>query len=151
LNKKDKDHRSMKSAKTVITAKEKRRRQILEFCGNPTNSFPSRYEMATAVCGYKDNSGLYRLFNSSELAEIEREALEMRRAKYASQIAKIDTALMQKAIEGDVAACKLCYQRFEGWSEKQKKEHSVDGDSLAQLLREIDGKTSVLPRLPEKT
>jgi hypothetical protein len=63
----------------------------------------------------------------------------------------VDRALLQKATEGDVAACKLCYQRFDGWSEKQKKEYSVDGDSLAQLLHEIDGKTSVLSRLPVKT
>jgi hypothetical protein len=136
----------MKSAKTVMSAKEKRRRQILEYCGNPVNPFPNRYELATAVCGYKDNSGLYRLFNSAELAEIEKEALDLRRTKYASLIAKVDSGLLSQAMKGDPAACKLAYQRFEGWSEKQKREHNVD-NSLARLLQEINGKTRQLPKL----
>ena len=136
----------MKSVKTVLTAREKRRQQILEYCGNPANPFPNRLEIATVVCGYKDNSGLYRLFTAVELSGIEREALEIRRAKYAPQIAKVDQALLEKAVQGDVQACRLVYERLEGWSPRQKTEHSVSEDSLSRLLREIDGRTRILPK-----
>ena len=32
-------------------------------------------------------------------------------------LALVDEAILKKAARGDVAAAKLCYQRFEGWSE----------------------------------
>lgn len=31
-------------------------------------------------------------------------------------LALVDEAILKKAAKGDVAAAKLCYQRFEGWS-----------------------------------
>ena len=56
--------------------------------------------------------------------QMEREALELRRRKYASQLAKIDRSVLSAAAEGDIAAARLAYQRFEGWSEKRLQEHS---------------------------
>jgi len=38
---------------------------------------------------------------------------------------------MEKAHDGDVAAIKLCYQKFEDWCEKRKNEHTgKDGAPL---------------------
>ena len=43
----------------------------------------------------------------------------------------MDDSLLKKAQEGDVQAAKLCYQRFEGWSEKKRSE--VTGDKVEAI------------------
>ncbi len=102
------------------------------------------------------------MFTVEELNQIEREALELRRRKYANQLAKIDRSVLSAAAEGDIAAARLAYQRFEGWSEKRLQEHSgKDGKPIdhsmtmdemaAQLLAEVAGATRGLPnRTQEK-
>ena len=108
--------------------KQENKRKLLEYLGNPANEFPTRVFMNDVVLGYdKSAQYIYKIFTLEELAKIEQEALAARRLKYSPGIAKIDRALILKALEGDTAAIKLCYQRFEDWSEKQRKELSGPG------------------------
>jgi hypothetical protein len=102
------------------TSKEKHRTKLLEYMSNPDNDFPTREVMSLQVLGFKQRQQINKVFSVEELHEIEQEALENRRKKYASQLARVDKALMDRALDGDPQAIKLCYQRFEGWSEKQK-------------------------------
>jgi hypothetical protein len=104
------------------TSKDRHKQKLLEYLSNPDNDFIPRNQYASNVLGYKRSHAIYKTFTPDELYDIEQQALDNRRKKYASQLAKIDKALFQRALEGDPQAIKLCYQRFEGWSEKQLRE-----------------------------
>ena len=128
-----------------MRAKERHRCKLIEYLGNPGNEFPTRLFMNSDVIGFKDPTRIYKLFTPDELCEIEREALTIRRKKYSPEIAKVDKELLKTAQDGDVAASKLCYQRFEDWGEKKKNEHTgKDGESLINtpllkmLFKEIE-------------
>lgn len=107
-----------------MTVKERNKIKLLEYLGNPENDFCDRTTMAIKVLGYKDQANLYRCFTTDELAEIEQEALAIRRKKYSPEIAKVDKAMLKEAKAGNDKAAKLCYQRFEDWGEKKLTEHS---------------------------
>lgn len=105
-----------------MKAKDRHRLKLLEYLGNPENDFPNRVTMNTLVLGFKNEKYIYHVFTPDELTEIEGEALKVRRKKYKPAIAKVDKGILEKAAEGDAPAAKLCYQRFENWSEKKKLE-----------------------------
>ena len=124
-----------------MKAKERHKIKLLEYLGNPENDFPTRLYMNNAVLGFKAPTYIYVVFTLDELNEIEAEALEIRRAKYKPSIARADKALLDQAKAGDVAAIKLCYQRFEDWSEKQRKELSgAGGKDLDWRIEIVDPK-----------
>jgi len=100
--------------------KEAHRLKLIEYLGNPENEFCNRTMMAE-ICGIGVPT-FYSHFRPFEIDEIESEALILRRKKYAPELARIDKALIDRAIEGDSKAIKLSYQRFEGWQEGQKIE-----------------------------
>lgn len=127
-----------------MKAKDRHRITLLEYLGNPENGFPSRLELSVQVLGFKSQQHIYKVFTPEELSEIEREALDIRRTKYASRIAMVDQGLIVKAASGDAQAAKLVYQRFEGWSEKQLIEHSGGIDQLTDA--ELDNKLANLAR-----
>ncbi len=107
-----------------MTAKERHRLKLLEYLGNPENEFPPRDRMSTDVLGFAYGSTIYKIFTPAELDKIEKEALELRRSKYNSWFAKVDIATLKKAADGDPAAAKLAYQRFENWAPKQIQENT---------------------------
>lgn len=76
-------------------------------------------------------------FTSQELSDIEAEALEARRACYAAAMARVDDGLLKRAARGDAKAAKLCYQRFEGWSERMTLE---DGGEVVVRVVYEDGR-----------
>ena len=95
--------------------------KLLDHLGNPANEWPTRVFMNDFVLGYiKSKQYIYKIFTLEELHEIEQEALAMRRTKYSGGIAAADRALFKAALDGDVAAIKLCYQRFEDWGERKE-------------------------------
>jgi len=106
----------------MATAKERNKDKLLEYLTNPENEFRNRTFLATEVLGYKKRQSLTNCFTSAELDQIEAEALEIRRSKYSSDLAKIDASLLKAAKGGDTAAIKLAYQKFEGWKEVTRKE-----------------------------
>jgi len=120
-----------------MKAKERHKCNLLEYLANPKKDFPTRLFMNSNILGLKDPTGIYKVFTLEELDEIEAEALELRRKKYKPEIAKVDKALLKLAKSGDTAAAKLCYQRFEDWSEKQRKELSGPGGKDLKWITEI--------------
>ena len=97
------------------------RETLLNYLGNPANEFPTRKFMNDVILDFKQSRGyIYKIFTTEELADIEWEALHLRRTKYGPGISMVDRALIQEALKGDTAAIKLCYQRFEDWGEKRK-------------------------------
>ncbi|MEN6373547.1 MAG: hypothetical protein ABFD75_02040 [Smithella sp.] len=111
-----------KHVRKRLSAKERNTHLMLQYLSDPNNQFISRAQMVTEVLGYRNASAIYNHFTPTELHEIEREALDIRRRKYAPQLAEVDIALLKTAKEGNPAAAKLVYQRFEGWSEKTRVE-----------------------------
>jgi hypothetical protein len=116
-----------------MNAKDRHRRTILEYLGNPENEFCSRTDIAVKVLGFKFRQRLYQVFTPCELADIEAKALEIRRKKYASSIALVDSAMLREAAAGSVKAAQLVYQRLEGWNPKEVREVTgKDGQPLGQ-------------------
>ena len=95
------------------TAKGLHKEKLLKYLTNPDNEWPTRQDLATNVLGISQPM-LYQHFSSVELDQIEAEALNLRRSQIARYSVKVDHALFNKAIEGDVAAMKLWYTRMEG-------------------------------------
>ena len=121
-----------------MNAKERHRHVLIDYLGNPGNKFLSRGELACEVLGFKQTQQIYKVFSLDELVEIEREALLLRRARYAAFMARADQALLKQAAEGDVRAVKLAYQRFEGWGESQTLTATCDV-SLSLEVVFVDG------------
>lgn len=121
------------------SAKERHTVTILEYLGDPDNDWPTRSYLATEVCKYKRVKQLYAVFTVDELNELEKQALEFRRKKYAGSLAEVDQGLMKAAQEGNPAAAKLVYQRFEGWVESAKIE--LDGKPLV-VINDSRGKAT---------
>jgi hypothetical protein len=105
-----------------MNAKERHKIKLIEYIGNPDNDFPGREQLGP-ICGVTIQA-LRKHFSVEEFQAIEKEGLELRRKKYARQISYADQGLLKKAAEGDPQACKLVYQRFESWSERQIREHT---------------------------
>jgi hypothetical protein len=115
-------------------AKENHKLKLLTYLSDPDNEYPSRTDMATEICGISKVT-FYDHFTPDEISEIEAEALAARRQKYSNEIAQVDRAVLKAARGGDAKAAKLAYQRFEGWSEKQK--HEMSGDLLINITETI--------------
>jgi hypothetical protein len=115
-----------------LTAKDRARIKIVEYWSIPDNGFIPWQRLCIEVFHYKNSRYLYCLFTPEERKIIEQEALAERRKNYVPHIAAVDFALLKKAMSGDVAAIKLCYQRFEGWSEKQL--HDCLDDAVLQKM-----------------
>lgn len=109
-----------------MKAKKQHAEAIIEYLSDPSNEFPNRVTIATEVLGFSKSQQLYKYFTTDELRDMENKGLEIRRSKYAPELAKVDKAMLKEAGEGDSKAAKLCYQRFEGWSEKKELELSGD-------------------------
>lgn len=90
-----------------------------------------------AICNIKIPT-LYKHFTPEDLFKIGEDGLKERRKRYQPQLSLADIGLFKRAQDGDPAACKLAYQRFEGWSEKNIQENTFDERTLQALL-------SVLP------
>jgi hypothetical protein len=119
-----------------MKAKEKHEQKMIEYLSHPDNEWLNREDLASKVCGITKQT-LYVHFTPAELSDIEKVSLKLRRSQYADKLAKVDQSLLKEAAKGDTAAAKLAYQRFEGWSEKQKHEVDVPG---AIIIRGDDAK-----------
>jgi len=117
-----------------IPNKIKHRETLLEYMSNPDNPILNRSDLGVKVLGFSAPPVLYQHFTPAEITEMEYEALAMRRQRYASQLAKVDKGLLERAATGDPAAAKLVFQRYEGWTEKQRSEVTFDGPLLQQIL-----------------
>ena len=101
----------------------------LDYWGNPSHEYISRSEMTLTVLGYAKSQSLYNTFTSEEIDAIRDEALTIDRIRYAPELAAIDRGLLKSAKEGNPAACKLAYQKFEGWVFLESIFTSTTGES----------------------
>jgi len=134
-----------------MTAKERHYQSLIEFLGNPNNDIIPRAEMSTKILGFAFERQIYDYFTPDELDQLEKAALEIRRTKYSSLLAKVDTGIIKQAATGDSQAAKLAYQRFEEWSEKNIV-HITFEDGLKELLDLLppELRTQLLKKLAEK-
>ena len=139
-----------------MTKKERKKQYseiIISYIGDPDNSFPTRTEIATKALELNDLPVLYKTFTPAELLDLERKGLDLRRSRYSRMLSNVDRAMISKAMTGDAQAARLCYQRFEGWSEKIALEANLfnGGDSnlshderaklaRARMIEELEGK-----------
>jgi len=124
---------SVKKQKLRALAKDK----IIAYLSDPDNEWINRTEYSTQILDYSHGPRVYDLFSPQEMGEIERAALDVRRQHYAGAIAKADSGLLKRAAEGDPQACKLVFQRYEGWEPSEKKKIDVSGEIRAQVVREL--------------
>ena len=117
-----------------LMAKDLHRQTLIEYMSNPDNPFMNRSQLSVDLLGFSHQSVIYTHFTPAELAEIEIEALELRRKCYALKLAQVDDGLFKEAAKGGAAEAKLCYERFEGWNPKQIKEIIFDGPMLQQMF-----------------
>jgi hypothetical protein len=121
--------------KEVLAAKDRHRQTLIEYLTNPDNPYLTRSKLSTDVLGFSSQSVIYTHFSPDELAEIEHEALELRRSCYAAKLAQVDQGLLDSAIKsGGAAEAKLVYERFEGWNPKKMSEVTFTGPILQQLF-----------------
>jgi len=104
----------------AVTAKERNRDRLMRYLSDPENDWLDRKTLAIAVLGYKHSQSIWTVFTGAELDEIQREALDNRRKRYASMLARADMGILKAAAAGNPAAAKLAYQKFEGWTEKSQ-------------------------------
>ena len=97
-----------------MSAKERNKRKLLEYLGNPENEFLGRNAYAVAVLGYKQPVSMYKKLSPAELDEIEAEAFEIRKKRCAKQRSHVYAKLYQEAQNGNVAAAKEFLDRVEG-------------------------------------
>ena len=116
--------------------KEAHRLTLIEYLSNPDNKFLNRTQLSVVALGFTQGSVIYQVFTPDELTEIEDEALEARRKRYASKLAKVDEAVLRRAasVEGTAADAKLAFQRYENWSEKNIQELKLDGPMLQVMF-----------------
>jgi len=109
-----------------------KRQKLIDYLANPDNPPLTRCELSTKILGYTHENTIYNLFSPDDLIDIEWEALDLRRKRYARKLMLIDMAVMKRAAaKGDPKAAKLAYQRFENWIEKKANEHTgKDGKPL---------------------
>lgn len=121
-----------------MTAKERHKIKLLEYLANPNNKAVHRVTLAKKVLGYSKAVSMYRIFTPTELSEIENEAKELRRKRYAVKLMQIDDAMMAQALEGNERAAKLCYQRFEDWGEKKHSEFTANLGLIVNIVNYAD-------------
>lgn len=119
-----------------MDAKERHKLKILEHLGNPENEWILRSHWSEEILGLSHSNQIYQYFNTEEISEIEKQLLDMRRARYHIFTGRIDNALIKRAEDGDPQAIKLFYQRHEQWSEKL--DHKVTGDLNVNIIRFSD-------------
>ena len=124
-----------------MRAKVKHKAKLIRYLADPANGFPDRQHYPEILKIRRQT--IYHHFSPEELSDIECEALDLRRTKYAPRLSKVDEALLKQAESGDPTAIKLCYQRFEGWNEKHK--HEVTGKDG----RAIENRYTLFPPQPE--
>jgi hypothetical protein len=117
-----------------ITAKTRHRLKLIEHMSDPANDWPQHTDFPKILD--ISESALYQHFTAAELAEIDHEAITLRRSRYSAYSGHIDSALVKQCKKGDTQAIKLFFQRFENWSEKVGLDHSVQ--SVDDIIHELE-------------
>jgi hypothetical protein len=116
-----------------VNARERHKRKLLDYLGNPENDFPARQEYAT-ILGIVVGT-LYRHFSPADMQEIENEAYEIRKKNSTRQRSVVLAALYKGATTGNVPAAKEFLDRTEG-KVPDKVDMNMTGDLDIHVKRE---------------
>lgn len=116
------------------TEKEKKRIKVIEYIGNPENDFPTRTEIALDVLGYTQKTSYYKLFETSEMADMEEKGLALRKENSKRERSIVYDSLLKEAKKGNVQACKEYLDRTEGKVIDKKEITGRDGNALVPIL-----------------
>lgn len=118
-----------------LCAKQIHEEALIQYLASPDNPWLTKERLSLEVLGMTDKIYVSKRWKASEFQErIAGPALMLRRGRYASRLSKVDDALLSKAEGGDVQACKLAYERFEGWKPGQTMELSARGSQRADVI-----------------
>ena len=98
----------------------KNRKKLLAFFSDPDAPKLLRSAWSKEILGYKNEVQIYKFFSPDDLNEIEWEALEVRRKRYAPKMTEVDRAMIKEASAGNAKAAELCYKKFEGMTDKKE-------------------------------
>lgn len=115
-----------------MAAKDKHKKKMLEYWGDPENDFINRITMHTDVLKISGPC-FYKHFTPSEVQDIEFEAFELRKKHSTKDRARIYKALLRDGLAGDVAASKEYLNRTEG-KVVDKKEVKMDGMEIKPII-----------------
>jgi len=124
---------SVRKQRAITRARDK----LFQYLSNPEHDLIPRSKYSVEILGYAHSPRVYDLFTPSQLSQIESEALNLRRQQYATNLARIDQGLIKRAIEGDPAACKLAYQKFENWSPGERRQVDLTSDVKVAVFKEL--------------
>jgi len=113
-----KKNKSRKKSKKRISTKEQKKRLIIEYIADLDNGNLKTTDIASHI-----NLGIRQTLRYLT-PELWIEALKIRREKYSKLSVVVDMALARKAANGDVAAARLFYEKFENFSNSFK--HKID-------------------------
>jgi len=108
-----------------VNAKDRHKEAMIQYWGDPGNEFVNRTEMSK-VLGISTKN-FYKHFTPPEIADIESEAVEIRKKRSGRQRQFVYKALYNSAIEGNVQAGKEFLDRTEG-KVIEKREETIKGD-----------------------
>ena len=131
------DLKSTKREQKWDVLKAKKRQVLIEYLSDPDNEPLPRCRLATQVLKYHQHSGMYVLFSPAELDQIEAEALDLRRRRFALALMRVDDGLLRRAAEGDPQAAKLAYMKFENWMPGERRKVDVTSDVKIAVFKEL--------------
>ena len=133
--------------KDGMRAKDRHRLNLLEYLGNWGNEWPKRIQMH-GILGIS-RATFRQTFSTPEIAEIEKEGLELRKKNSSRERAEVYAALLRAATEkGNVKAMREFLDRTEG-KVKEKLDVSLASDLSDE---EIDQRImAMLSRMEKKT
>jgi len=105
-------------------------------CLVDTESFPYKKEYSSIFFGESKPMWLYYKLSTARIAEAEKEALDIKRTRLAGTSAQVDQVLIEKALDGDLKAIKLYYERLENWNPGKEVKVSAD-DTLQDMVKGI--------------
>jgi len=118
-----------------MTAKDRHRKNLIEYLGDWDNPFTSKKGLAEAL-GIKRRT-LYFHFTPAELNEIMDEGLELRKKQSSAQRSEIYDAMRKSAVDGNATSQKEFLDRTEG-KVIEKVENTLKADqSMMKLAMEV--------------
>lgn len=104
-----------------MTAKEKHKKRLMDYLGDPENDYPLRQDYAVIL--KISIQRLYQHFTPAEMQDIENEAYEIRKKNSTRQRSVVLKAMYSEAKCGNVSAANLFLERTEG-----KVPDKIDGN-----------------------
>jgi len=128
-----------------VNARERHRRKLLDYLGNPENEFPARQEYAT-ILGIVVGT-LYRHFSPADMQEIEAEAYTLRKQRSSKQRSILLKTLYDEGKGGNIQAIKEFFDRTEGKApdtlhinpSKIPDNIEIDSDRAAEVYKNVLG------------